>query len=355
MAAVSRSSHDRSVPLTRVLVVEDNGRFRNFVCSKLRQRNDFKIVGEAVDGLEAVGKAGELRPDLILMDIGLPGLNGIDAARRILELLPECKIIFLTQEDSAKVVEAALSLGARGYVIKARAESELLLAIDTARQDGQFVSSAVAKQDRSETAESTAVNRVSGTGPFKTSLLPPKSKKARVIGHQADFHSDDSFRLATFTLFVEKALKAGGVAIVILTDQHRKTLFQGLWSRGLDMAEAVKKGRYIAFDVREYLAKFMTNNQVDPERFFRTISDTMAEIKARHGDVPISACGEGTATLWAQGNGDAAVQLELLWDEAGRMYDIDILCGYLLQGALSEGDRDIYEKICAVHSAVCSY
>jgi DNA-binding NarL/FixJ family response regulator len=84
------------------------------------------------DGLEAVQKAVELKPDLILLDIGLPTMNGIEAARRIRTLVPNAKIIFLSCETSAEVVEEALSTGARAYVQKAKAGSQLLAAVDAA-------------------------------------------------------------------------------------------------------------------------------------------------------------------------------------------------------------------------------
>ena len=90
------------------------------------------------NGLEAVQKAQDLKPDLILMDIGLPGLNGIEAARRIRTLAPNSKIIFLTQESSPEVVREAVILGARGYVIKSRAETDLLIAVDAVLQGKQF-------------------------------------------------------------------------------------------------------------------------------------------------------------------------------------------------------------------------
>lgn len=93
------------------------------------------------DGLEAVRKAEELKPDLILLDIGLPSLNGIDAGRQIRKLSPESKIIFLSQESSADVIEAALSLGALAYVVKTRAESDLLAAVDSVLLGRKFVSS----------------------------------------------------------------------------------------------------------------------------------------------------------------------------------------------------------------------
>src|SRR5271169_4042180 len=139
-------SGDRRASSVRVLVVDDYGPFRRFVCSTLKQRSDLRIIGEASDGLEAVQKAEELRPDLIVLDIGLPTLNGIEAARRIRKLSPESKILFVSQESSADVVQEALSLGAAGYVLKVRAGSELLAAVDAVLQGKQFVSSGLAGQ-----------------------------------------------------------------------------------------------------------------------------------------------------------------------------------------------------------------
>lgn len=95
---------------------------------------------EASDGSDAVRLAQELNPDLILMDIGLPGLNGIEAARRIRELLPKSKIIFVTQERSEEIVQVALTLGGSGYVLKSRASNDLLSAIRAASNGRRFVS-----------------------------------------------------------------------------------------------------------------------------------------------------------------------------------------------------------------------
>ena len=129
------------VSTVRVLVVENFEPFRQFVCAALRKKPDLQVVGEVSDGLEAVQSAVELKPDLILLDIGLPTMNGIEAARQIRELVPECKIIFLSQESSADIMQEALSLGARGYVVKAKAESDLLGAVETVISGKKFVSS----------------------------------------------------------------------------------------------------------------------------------------------------------------------------------------------------------------------
>ena len=82
---------------TQVLVVEDNALYREFVLALVRTRPEFQVIAQAADGAEGVRIAEELRPDLILLDIGLPGLNGIEAARRILQLCPQWKILFVSQ------------------------------------------------------------------------------------------------------------------------------------------------------------------------------------------------------------------------------------------------------------------
>ena len=130
----------------RVLVVDDFEPFRRFICSTLGRKPGVQVVAETADGLEAVHKAAELQPDLILLDIGLPSLSGIEAGRRIRKLCPESKILFLSQETSADVVQEALAMGAMGYVVKPRAGSELLLAVAEVLEGRQFVGSGLSAE-----------------------------------------------------------------------------------------------------------------------------------------------------------------------------------------------------------------
>jgi DNA-binding NarL/FixJ family response regulator len=131
----------------RVLVVDDLEPWRRFVSSSLEKQTDLQVISGAADGLEAVRKAEELRPDLIVLDIGLPKLNGIEAARRIRSLVPKSKILFLTQESSDDVVREAFNVGARGYVVKIHAGSELLTAVETVLRGKHFVSSGLETQE----------------------------------------------------------------------------------------------------------------------------------------------------------------------------------------------------------------
>jgi DNA-binding NarL/FixJ family response regulator len=122
---------DRRAALSSsILLVDDFEPWRRLICLIVKKEPGLKITCEASDGLEAVQKAEELRPDLILLDIGLPHINGIEAARRIRQVSPNSKIVFLTMDNSPDTAQAALSTGAQGFVHKIRAQSELLPAIE---------------------------------------------------------------------------------------------------------------------------------------------------------------------------------------------------------------------------------
>jgi DNA-binding NarL/FixJ family response regulator len=136
----------RSECLVRVLVVDDFADWRLFVCEKLGENRSLQVIGIASDGLEAVLRAEELQPDLVLLDIGLPKLDGIGAARRIVKAVPECKILFVSQEIDPFVARAALSAGGHGYVVKLDAYGELLAAIEAVLLGKRFVSSGLANQ-----------------------------------------------------------------------------------------------------------------------------------------------------------------------------------------------------------------
>lgn len=333
-----------------VLVVDDYEPFRQFVRSALGKRPELQIIGEVSDGLEAVQKAEELRPDLILLDVGLPKLNGIDAARRIREVSPKSKILFLSQETSGDVVQEALRAGGLGYVVKAHAGSELLAAVEAVCQGRRFVSAGLASHMVTDTPEPQDPD------PSQKLVLPSLAarKGEMTRSHEVQFYSDDASFLAGFTRFIEAALKAGNAVIVVATESHRNSLLQRLQARGLNIDAAIEQGTYISLDTTDTLSSFMVNDLPDPVRFQKSASDLMmSAAKAAKGKRPrVAACGECAPVLLAQGKADAAIRLEHLWDEVAKTYDVDVLCGYVLESVQHEQESDLYERICAEHSVV---
>ncbi len=336
-------------PVVRVLVVDDYEPFRRFVCSTLRRIQEVQVIGEAADGLEAVRKAEELKPDLIVLDIGLPTLSGIEVARRIRNLRSECKILFMSQESSPDVAQAAFSLGATGYVVKAHAGSELLPAVEAVCKGRYYISKGLSGRNWPTGAQAPR--------PLFLQEVPssPVSDQARIKHrHEVQFYPDDPAFLLGLACFCEAALSAGNPVIVIATEARRKSLLETLLARGTDNAAAIEQGLYLSFDVHEALSTFMANDLPDPARFRKAfgslLSATARTAKGAHAR--IAACGEIAPTLWAQGKADAAIQVEHLTDELARTCNVDILCGYVLSSSQREQGSPGYERICAEHSAV---
>jgi DNA-binding NarL/FixJ family response regulator len=130
----------------RVLVVDDHAFVRRLICAFLAQESTLDVICQSATGEDAVRKAEELRPDLVVLDIGLPGISGIEAARQILQVSPTSKIIFLSQHDSLQMANEASKVGGHGYVAKTDAASELLTAIRSLDEGHFFVSQQLRRQ-----------------------------------------------------------------------------------------------------------------------------------------------------------------------------------------------------------------
>ena len=298
----------------KILVVDDLPEFRRFICSALQPRIEFQVT-EASDGLEAVQKASVLQPDLIVLDISLPKLHGLEVARRVRSLAPAAKILFCSVESDIDLVREALSLGA-GYIHKPRLGNDLLPAVETVLEGKQFVSSGL---ESSENTEARARQR-----------------------HEILFCRDDEAALEGLTQFIAAALNAGNPAIVWATESHRNTLHQRLHALGLDMDAAIQRGTYISSDVAE------PPDLVQMLGAVRSLS--AAAFKAGKKHPRVAVCGERAGLLWAEGKADEAIQIEQFCNILAKTYEVDILCVYPFPQGQEE--HPAFKTICAEHSAV---
>jgi DNA-binding NarL/FixJ family response regulator len=145
--------------LIRVLVVDNHAVVRKSVCSILSRDPTLDVICLAADGEEAVKKADELQPDLVLLDIGLPGISGIEAASQIRKVSPTSQIIFLSQHDSLHMANEGFKVGGHGYVTKIDAASDLLKAIRAVREGTCFISQRIREQGSIHPSAQAAVVR----------------------------------------------------------------------------------------------------------------------------------------------------------------------------------------------------
>ena len=310
----------------RVLVVEDHGPFRRAICDLLQQHAQLLVVGEAADGPDAIEQAEALRPDVVLLDIGLPAMSGIEVAARLRTKVPGAKVMFVTNEASLDVVEQAFQRGAHGYVYKPRVWRDLFPVLDSIVRGGRFVSGGL---ERIARGDSLASHR-----------------------HHVAFYANDSVLVGAFSRFIAGALQEGHAVITAVTEAHDLSLRQRLHGAGVDVALAVRQGRYVPVSISDVLAHVMVNGRPDAAQFLNATGDVVTEAArratSRHANV--SACGECSATVWAQGHLEAAIQLEHLFDELANSHQIDMLCAY----PLTTRDESVtaVRSLCAAHTTV---
>ena len=339
----------------RILVADDFSPWRRFVSSLILPKiPDWQIVGEVSDGVEAVTKAEELKPDIILMDIGLPRLNGIEAARQISKTAPNSKILFVSAFDSQDVVEEALRTGASGYVVKLDAANELLEAVEAVLQSKQFVGSRLRGDISTETGNKPASEKSAHDALLASrSVASAGTEFARC--HEVLFYSYDSVLLESITQFIGAALKFGNAAIVLATRPHGDLVLDELKAQDVDVDALIQKGTFVSLDAADALSTFMINDWPDEDRFLETFKNLIASASnaatAKHPRVAIF--GEAVALLWAEGKRKAAMRLEQLGNDLAITRKVDILCAYPFNLQIQE-DKHSFEAICAEHSAVHS-
>ena len=133
------------MPSLRILIADDHEIVRQGLRSLLQSRPGWEVCGEAADGWEAVTKAAELHPDVVALDVGMPNLNGLDAARQILRNDPRQKILFLTIYESEQLARSVSSVGAKGLILKSDAGKDLITAVEALQRNGTFFNTRMAQ------------------------------------------------------------------------------------------------------------------------------------------------------------------------------------------------------------------
>jgi len=305
-----------------ILLVDDFEPWRAHIRSALATTPGLQIVGEAADGLAAVELAEQLKPELILLDIGLPGLDGIGVATRISQTTPQSKILFVSANVDVDAARMAIDHGAHGYLLKSDAASQLIPGIQAVLRGESFFSRGIRRSGGEQE-------------------------------HVIQFYADEDSFLDCVSSFVCHALSDGGSAIVAVTKAHLETLNQSLGRRGMDVDHLVESGRYIAMDAAETLPQCMDANLPDEGKVTALMGALIHRAEANHAGLkPVAVFGEMVALLWGARNFEGAIRLEKIWNELARKLYLRLHCVYpssICSPAQSDG---LYAAVCAEHSSV---
>jgi DNA-binding NarL/FixJ family response regulator len=334
----------------QIILVDDYEPWRRFLRLALLVNTNLEVIEEIADGVTAVTKAEELKPDLILLDIGLPLLNGIEAAAVIRQVAPKSKIIFISENRATDIVEAGLLAGGSGYVVKSDCVTELLTAIRTVLQGRTYLSSSLPAEVLLDVRENPHTPPQLG----QLTLAGPTDAMAAYKTHKACFYSRDQDLLTRVTQFIGSALEVGNAAIVIVTESHRDSLLKSLNDYGLNMEAAVEQGKYLALDAAGILSMSTVNGTLDSVGCFRCLHNLTisAAEAAKTGQSRVAIFWECVQLLLAQQNVEATIMLEKLGNQLALACDVDILCGYSLANFRWGTDSYIFEQICQEHAAV---
>ena len=282
----------------RIVVADDHAATRAAIANLLAA--DFDVVSSVADGRAAVEAARALHPDLVVLDISMPGLNGLEAGAVIRDLPDPPRIVFATAYDDAAIIRAASSLGASAVVRKTEMLTELVPAIRRA-----------------------------------------------LLFHGVCFYEDSPSLARTVAHFIGEGLAARQAAVIVATARHGASIGDQLTATGVDFQQQIDQGELLMFDADEVLDRLMVGNRPDAQRFADTINPILDEAAGSRKRL-VRIYGEMVDVLWSNGREEAALSLETLWHQliAGRK--CSLLCGYSSNVRPGEG----FNAICDRHSHV---
>jgi DNA-binding NarL/FixJ family response regulator len=330
----------------KILIVDDRKLFRRMVRSLVESQPDYDICGEAGDGIEAIEKVRQLRPDIVLMDINMPRMNGLEATRIIRFEVPECDVIIVTQNDATVARVQARRANAKGFVTKSDLARDLLPTIEKFRN-------AKPEAHQASTARGRIVQWGGAAVENNSSLHQTKSAEshgepwcgllnsAAPRDHIVQLYQDQQFLNRAVCRFAAAAITNGEGVILVPTVAHWDAFRPRLEREGVDVKAAEKRGQLTVVDADNLLPTFMRDGMPDSPVFLGLAQNVISQARGDGRYPKVRWWGEMVNILWERGDVAASMQLEDQFDQLAHEQDIAIFCSFLMDNF----DGDVHARM----------
>ncbi len=315
-----------------VLIVDDQARFRHMVRSLIESQQKYHVCGEASDGIEAIKKVSQLHPDLILMDINMPRMGGLEATRIIRRESPNCSVVIVTQNDATVAREQARSVDASGFVTKSG------LARDLIPEMGR-----VAMENNSILGETK--NGADQGEPW-CGLLAAAAPRDHIV----QLYQDQQFLNRAVCRFAAAAIANGEGVILVPTVAHWDAFRPRLESEGVDVKAAEKRGQLTIVDADNLLPTFMRDGMPDSPVFLGLAANVVSQARGDGRYPKVRWWGEMVNLLWERGDVAASMNLEDLFDKLAHEQDIAIFCSFLMDNFNGDVHARMLPRLSENHS-----
>jgi DNA-binding NarL/FixJ family response regulator len=339
----------------RILIVDDHEVVRRGVRSLLSARAEWSVCGEAEDGLEAIEKAKRLQPDIVLMDITMPRMDGVQATKVIRQEVPEAEVILISQNDPSVGRTQAADADARDFVAKIDLSRDLLSTIERVvgqrnpnmmsnRRGGERVALFDVLPASPSTSEEPALEQKIGGRMSQDIQNEPWCgllDAAAPRDHIVQLYQDEKFLSRAVCRFAVSAINHGEGVILVPTSAHWNALRPRLEAEGVDVQTAQSCGQLTVVDADKLLPEFMRNAMPDAPLFLGLAGETIAQARGGARFTKVRWWGEMVNVLWERGDVAASMGLEDLFHKLAHDRDIAIFCSFLMDNF----DGDVHARM----------